>query len=359
MNLKLYFSEKLSKILFVEISKDKLQEIFKISSGETIYMPIKSDSIIQKVKEGETLEDIPMSFFVESMFYVIGADEQFKYNIIYMEILKNMPKSADYIKGVIFKEIKSDKLEDAYLLLKGLSTIEATTEIYEKLFKLLENLKTLEPLYNEEEHNLISQAKSDLLNSSLPYYYECFLFKSEGKFDAALLSLISYIEKGGELTPDISDLKHSLENAVKYDEGKKLVNVSPAEALKLLLSLIDEFADDAELFYYIAMSYRVLKNYDKAIYYLNEARTIDSNFVEVVNELGVNYACLGNYTVAVKYFRKAFEVTKSVEICTNLIMCYIDMGDLTSARNHFELAKKLAPKDEIVLSLEKVLNKKK
>lgn len=359
MSLKLYFSEKLSKILFLEISKDKLKEIFKISCDQTIYVPIKSDSIIEKVKNGENLEDIPMSFFIESMFYVIGADEQFKYNISYMEILKNITKSTDYIKGVIFKEIKNDKLEDAYLLLKGLSVIEPTEEIYEKLFKLLETLRTLEPLYSEEEHNLISQAKTDLLNSSLPYYYECSLLKSEEKLDEALLSLISYIEKGGEITPDISDLKHSLENAVKYDEGKKLVNVSPAEALKLLLTLIDEFADDAELYYYIAMAYRVLKNYDKAIFYLNEARTIDSNFVEVVNELGVNYACLGNYAVAVKYLRKAFEVTKSVEICTNLIMCYIDMGDLSSARNHFELAKKLAPDDEIVVKLEKVLNKKK
>lgn len=359
MNLKQYFSEKLSKILFLEISKDKFKEIFKISSDETIYIPIKSDSIIEKVKNGENLEDIPLSFFVESMFYVIGADEQFKYNLSYMEILKNIAKSTDYIKGAIFKEIKNDKLEDAYLLLKGLSVIQPTDEIYEKLFKLLENLRTLEPLYREEEHNLISQAKTDLLNSSLPYYYECSLFKSEGKFDEALLSIISYIEKGGEQTPDISDLKHSLENAVKYDEGKKLANVSPAEGLKLLLPLIDEFADDADLFYYIAIAYRVIKNYDKAIFYLNEARTIDSNFVEVVNELGVNYACIGDYSVAVKYLRKAFEFTKSVEICTNLIMCYIDMGDLVSARNHLELAKKLAPEDEIVVKLEKVLKKKK
>ena len=165
MNLKQYFSEKLSKILFLEISKDKFKEIFKISSDETIYIPIKSDSIIEKVKNGENLEDIPLSFFVESMFYVIGADEQFKYNLRYMEILKNIAKSTDYIKGAIFKEIKNDKLEDAYLLLKGLSVIQPTDEIYEKLFKLLENLRTLEPLYREEEHNLISQAKTDLLNS--------------------------------------------------------------------------------------------------------------------------------------------------------------------------------------------------
>lgn len=356
MDLKSYFSEKLSKILFLEISKEKLSEIFKIKLNESIFMPIKSDDIIVKVKNGENLENIPMSFFVESMFYVMGSDEQFKYNAIYMEILKNIPKATDYIKGVIFKKISSEELEDAYILLKGLSLIEATDEIYEKLFKLVESLRTLEQIYNDEEHVLIVKAKNVLPSFSLPYYYECLLFKGEMKFDAAFLSLISYIEKGGELTPDISDLKHSLENAAKYDKGKKLVYENPTEALKLLLSLIEEFADDAELFYYIAISYRGLENYEKAINYLNEARTIDSNFVEVVNELGINYACLGNYPVAVKYLRKAFEVTKSVEICTNLIMCYIDMGDLKNAKNHFELAKKLAPNDEIVVKLEKMFN---
>jgi hypothetical protein len=357
MNLKSYFSEKLSKVLFLEISEVKLKEIFKIQSSESIFMPIKSDDIIQKVKNGENLENIPMSFFVESMFYVMGADEQFKYNTIYIELLKNIPKSRDYIKGVIFKQVSSEKLEDAYILLKGLSQLEATLEIFEKLFKLLESLKVLEPMYSDEERSLIAKVKNILPSACLPHYYECLLFKDEGKFDAALLSLNSYIEKGGELTLDISDLKHSLENAAKYDDGKKLAYEDPTEALKLLLPLIEEFADDAELFYYIAISYRILENYEKAIYYLNEARTIDSNFVEVVNELGINFACLGNYENAIDYFRKAFEVTKSVEICTNIIMCYMDMGDLTNATNHFELAKKLAPNDEIVVKLGKILNK--
>jgi predicted transcriptional regulator len=60
-------------------------------------------------------------------------------------------------------------------------------------------------------------------------------------------------------------------------------------------------------------------------------------------------------SAAVEYLRKAFESTKSVEICTNLIMCYIDMKDFEKAKVHLKLAQKLSPKDEVVLEIEKLL----
>lgn len=87
---------------------------------------------------------------------------------------------------------------------------------------------------------------------------------------------------------------------------------------------------------------------------MNEALGIDNGFVDVINELGINYACLGNYETAVSYLRKAFEATRSVEICTNLIMCYLNMGNIEMAENHMKIAKKLAPEDEVVLKLEKL-----
>jgi tetratricopeptide (TPR) repeat protein len=120
--------------------------------------------------------------------------------------------------------------------------------------------------------------------------------------------------------------------------------------------LLDQFADDAAMYYYIAVAYRILENYEKAIYYLNEALSIDSDIIEVVNELGINYASLNDYEKAIAYFRKAFEVTKSIEICTNITMCYLNSGDIENAKNHLNIAKKLDPDDEIVLQLENIIN---
>ena len=81
---------------------------------------------------------------------------------------------------------------------------------------------------------------------------------------------------------------------------------------------------------------------------------IDSALVEVVNELGINYASLNDFNNAIKYLRKAFEATKSIEICTNLIMCYLNKGDMKHAKLHYDIAKKINSEDEIVKKLESV-----
>lgn len=42
----------------------------------------------------------------------------------------------------------------------------------------------------------------------------------------------------------------------------------------------------------------------------------------------MNYVCFGEYEEVIKYFKKVFEVFKEVEICINIIMCYINLGDI-------------------------------
>ena len=100
----------------------------------------------------------------------------------------------------------------------------------------------------------------------------------------------------------------------------------------------------------------MIANHEKAIYYLNEALNIDSSIVEVVNEMGINYASLGNYERAIAYLRKAFQATKSVEVCTNLILGYLNSGNLKDAKVHLEIAKKLDPEDQVVVELEGIIN---
>ena len=72
--------------------------------------------------------------------------------------------------------------------------------------------------------------------------------------------------------------------------------------------------------------------------------------------MGINYACIGDYETAISYFKKAFEVTKEVEICTNIVMCYLNLNNIEEAKVHLELAKKLNKEDEIVKELDKIIN---
>jgi len=159
MEMKSYLAEKLSKMLFLEIKKEKIFEIFKVDVDKNIYVPLKSKSLVDEIKQGEDLHNIPIIFFVEGMFFVLGADEEFKFNNEYKNMINNIPKSEDYIKGRIFEEVKRENYEDAYILLRGLLTLEESKDIYDKLILILENLRQKDKMYKEEKFNIIEKAK--------------------------------------------------------------------------------------------------------------------------------------------------------------------------------------------------------
>ncbi|WP_123054319.1 tetratricopeptide repeat protein [Clostridium sp. JN-1] len=352
MTLNARFADKLSKLLFLEISKENIEHIFKVKVGNNIYIPVRPYNIVNKVKFGEDLKKIPISFFIEGMYYVLGADDKFKFSNEYINILSNIESSNIFIKGKIGKCVKDENYEDAYIMLKGLSKIEDTKDIYDKILVILESLRSKDSEYKNEELKIIETIKNKYPDYALPYLYECIIRREENDYDKAFFCINDYIAKGGEQTAEVIELKDSLKLIIDYEKGKEILNDDPTGALKLLIPLIDEFGNDATLYYYIAVAYRMLENYEKAIYYLNESVNIDNNIVEVVNELGINYACIGDYDTAVAYLRKAFEVTKSIEICTNLIMCYVNNNDIKNAKAHLEIAKKLNPKDEVVKQME-------
>ncbi|CDI50454.1 tetratricopeptide repeat protein [Clostridium tetani] len=349
------FSEKLEKVLFLEVDENKLKDIFKVKIKEKIYLPIKGDEIVEEVKKGNNMERISVGNFIEAMFFVIGADKNFKYNDYYISMLKNTKESIKFIKGRIAKLIEEKNYEDAYITLKGLIQVDINKENFEKLLLLVDGLRSLDKSYIDEELWAIDKTKEAFEDYPLPYLYECIINKEKGDYNRALFLLNNYLSKGGKETKEITDLRVALKNVVDYDQAKEILYDSPKEALEILIPLVDEFEDDPLIYYYVSIGYRILENYEKAIYYLNKSINIDSAIPEVINELGINYAALGEYEKAVGYLRKVFEVTKAIEVCTNLIMCYLNMGKIKEAKAHLEIAKKIKPEDEIVIELDEIL----
>jgi len=352
MDIKTYFSEKLSALLFLEIKKNSKINDYVIL--DDIYFPVRTNEIIQKVKKKEDFDNIPVNLFIEGMFYVLGADEHFKYALEYKKIIKTIPSSIGFIKGVIFKEIQNENYEEAYIVLKGLLSIVENNENYDKIFLLVEKLRSTNIMFMGEELKLIENAKK-ITDYSKPYLYESLVFNSESKHEVALIALNKYIASGGELTTEVIELKNNLETITSFQKGKELVPTNPKAALQIFIPLMDELGDRPDIYYHSAVAYRILQNYEKAIYYLNEAVAIEEDLIEVIIEFGINYACLENYELAIRYFREAFEVTKSIEVCTNLVMCYINVKNIEQAKLHLDMAKKIDPLDEIVIQLENLL----
>ena len=352
MDIKTYFSGKLSALLFLEIKKNSKINDFVIL--DDIYFPVRTNEIIQKVKKKEDFDNIPVNLFIEGMFYVLGADEHFKYTQEYKKIINSISSSIGFIKGVIFKEIQNENYEEAYIFLKGLLTLEENCENYDKILLLVDKLRSTNIMFREEELKLIHNAKK-ITKYSKPYLYESLVFNNEMEYDLALIALRKYVEYGGEITTEVIELKNNLKTVTSFQKAKELVPTSPKAALQIFIPLIDELGGSPDIFYHTAVAYRILHNYEKAIYYLNEAVAIEKDLIEVIIEYGINYACLENYELAIRYFREAFEVTKSIEVCTNLVMCYINVKDFDNAKIHLDIAKKIDPLDEIVIKLENVL----
>lgn len=357
MDIKSKFKDKLSNLLFLEMKKERVEMIFKCkleNLNENIFMPIETKEITDKVKNGEGVDTIPVASFVEGMSFVLGADDDFKFNNFYTELIKTSNFAVKHIKGIVAKKVKIKNYEDGYIMLRGLSKIESNKEIYEKLLMLANKLKSLNKEYLNEELEVIEKAKT-IEDYSSPYLYEAMIKRDNGDYDGALFSINTYLSKGGEETAEISDFRNSLKIVDDYDKAKSLVYDEPETALKLLLPLLNELGNECEIYYYIAICYRILEIPEKAIYYLRESMDIDNSYPEVLNEMGINYACMEDFNSAIPYLRKVFELTQSIEVCTNLIMCYINSKDYKQAKLHLEIAKKIDPKDDIVKELDNIL----
>ncbi|GAA0124700.1 tetratricopeptide repeat protein [Clostridium sp. CTA-19] len=350
-NIESHFLNKLSKILFLEIKEGTKFNSYEFK--ENVYLPVRSEDVVGKAKDGDDLKNIPVTLFLEGIFFVLGCDKKFKFNEVYKEIIRDIDGSVKFIKGIIFNNVKNEKYEDAYILLKGLLETEKAKENYNKALLLVDGLRNKNTKYKEEELLLIEECKK-IDDFSTPYFYEAILKKEDKDLEGALFAINQYISLGGEQTNDVLEFKNSLEIIGKYEDGKELVYEDPKAALEILLPLIDQLGNTVEIYYYVAIAYRVLENNEKAIYYLNEAQAINSDDVAVVNELGINLACIGDYQNAIRYFRAAFEVTKEVDICTNLIMCYLNLGDMEQAKVHLELAEKINPEDEVLKEIKKL-----
>lgn len=362
MDYNAYMKEKLSKVLFIEIKMDGFLKLINyngpdLNLSHDIFFPVKVERLSEEIKKDINASNLSISYLVEGMFLTIGIDKDFRFNNDYKKVLKVIKESEGYVKGIVADLIKGKHYLDAFCLLRGLTRFNGCEDYYDKLLTVGQKLLELDKEFIDIQYEAISDAKNELLNSPVPYYYETLAHYSEGETAQAYVAIHEYLNKGGEKDSTISNLLTILGDDDNYSKGIELLDSNPKKALEYLLKVYENNNDDAILNFYIGLTYRKLELYEKAIYYLNESIRLDSSIVEAINEMGINYACIGNNEEAVKYLRKAFEATKDVEVCTNLIICYYNMGDMENAKLHLELAEKIDKDDEVVQSLIKLLRK--
>ena len=362
MDYKGLFKEKLSKLLFLEIDWEKFKVDLKIPQNiklksKEIYIPISSKYVTNNANNEIKLHNLPIYSFIEGMLLALGADENLKYLEDYIIIFNNLKDGDECGKSLVADRIKNEELEEAYLIIKGLFLCTGSEEIYKKLLLLGEAIREKDSGFNEILLADIENGKKEFISMPDPYLYKAIISKDTGDFALARIEINEYVMKGGSITPEIDLIRRDIDNISKYEEAISLLDKSPEESIGILVQLAEDFEKNPLIYYYLGVANRKIGLNEKAIYYLNESLSMESGILEVVNEIGVNYACLGNYEEAIKYFKKGFEASRDIEICTNIIMCYINLGKEKEAKEHLEIAKKLNSVDEVVLDLDRILNK--
>lgn len=356
------FKEKLGKLLFLEIDKEGFKKIINIPgavefNNKDLYLPISPEYITSNINNEIKIKNLPIFYFVEGMFLAMGADETLRFNDDYEIILSYYKDTENCIKGLISKKIKDDKLVDAYLLLKGYYKFSKDTDIMKKLLLVGESLREKDKAFKEILLKDIEYSIDNLLKVPEAHLYKALILKDDGEFKSAKVSINEYLNLGGKVDDEINILIKDINNISNYEVAVESINEDPTKTIKILLELVEDFDLNPLIYYYLGVAYRKLENYEKAIYYLNESVSRESGIYEVVVELGINYACINDFESALKYFKKAFEANREVEVCTNIVMCYMNLGKTEDAKLHLDIAKKLNPEDEIVRELESILNK--
>ncbi|MGL4873637.1 MAG: tetratricopeptide repeat protein [Clostridium sp.] len=363
MDYRSLFKEKLGKLLFIEVEKEGFKKMVQIPEyiefeEEELFLPISSEYLTENIGDKLKIKNIPIYYIIEGILLTLGADKDIKFKNDYIKLIRQIPEAEECGKSLVFKKINSNELVDGYLILKGLSLIFDDEEYIKKLLligvSIREENRDFEDILLED----IEKAKKEFEKLNEPYLYRSVIYKDLGDYQGARVEVNEYLIRGGVQTPEIELLMKDIENITSYEEAIELLDKDTEKSIGILLDLVEKFDGNPLMYYYLGVGYRKIGKNEKAIEYLLESLRIDSGILEVVNEIGINYACLGDYEEGSKYLRKAFEASKEVGICTNLIMCYINLGKIEDAKLHLEIAEKLDKDDEIVIKIRKFLEKK-
>ena len=362
MDYRSQIKEKMGKLLFLEMNIKGFKESIGIPEyvefkNKDLYLPISTEYISSNIGNEIKIKNLPIYYFIEGMFIAFGCDENLRFNEDYELILDYIKDTENCIKSLISKRIEDKRYLDAYLLLKGYYTYSKDLDVMKRILLVGETIREEDSSFKDLLLEDIDYCINNNLKIAEPYLYQAIVLKNDGDFKAARVAINEYLNKGGKVTKEVEIIKADIQNISDYENAIEYLAEDPAKSIEILLRLAEEFEENPLIYYYLGIGFRKLEDYNQAIYYLKESVKRESGILEVIVELGLNYACINEFEEAIKLFKKAFEASRDVEICTNIVMCYLNLNDLENAKLHLDIAKNLNPDDEIVKQLETMINK--
>lgn len=370
-----YFMDMTKNISFIELKKGSFIDLKGYIIKDYIPLPMIIDTLIGEIKSGNVNEELNVKHLIDGIIYILGTDTNFKYKDEYVKILYHYDtKIEDYIIYRGLKFVEREKIDAAAVYFRALVNIN--NQNINGLFNYalsLENIgmRLIDNRFKDKGIVFLREATKYLetileIDSSFPlaYYKLGYHYKYFGQFLKASLIWKKYL-KLDESIDRLEEIRKELElieDDVNFEQGVYYLNSGEYDlALEKLFKLIDKYREWGHLYYLIALAYKGNGEYREAINFLKQAIELDSNNIDIYNELGICLYAVGDLDNAIKTFSNGIKVyPNDYKTIFNRGMIYLELGNIPKAIEDINLAYELNPEDDFIrkqkMQLEKYLN---
>ncbi|MEN6319074.1 MAG: tetratricopeptide repeat protein [Syntrophaceae bacterium] len=193
--------------------------------------------------------------------------------------------------------------------------------------------KYLEDINSIEENRGIGEKKKERIDAAMlfndPYRQLTFIYAKQGKDDKAF----DVCNRASNKKTALSGLWGEFFNALKLYRKQY-------QAEKFLDDIASKFSSqDPEYYYYLALEFYNIKNYEKEFENYQKAIALDPKYANAYFGLGDNSYDQGKYDEAIRYYNKAIEINPNyIDAIISIGNTYYNRGKYNEAIQYYKKA---------------------
>ena len=343
-------------IVFVEFKADKIWNIGDFTWPDNVSFPVVYEEIAKQVRQNQ-VDQIPIVAIIKGLVTALGLeDSDFPYNEVYRDALLSIdPSIVESIMADAIKYANKQLYLEAILYFNAARLIDPKGHL--PLFYLgrcyydLAITEDKNSFYKAAEH-YFEQVNSLTGGFSEAYYFLGFCYYNSGSYIEAEKSWLSALET--ELPEDtkqeIVDSISKVRDRADFERGVGLILSERFEEGLEVLKTLEEYHDDWwELIFYIGLGLRFQELYEEALPYFLKTLSLNTGYLQAMNEAGICALNIGDYTLAHYYYDEALRLSPDhSELLCNKGIVYYYQGQTSRALQCLNAAKALDPEDVII-----------
>lgn len=366
-----YFKKKTDKVTFLELKKDTIIGGKGFSLKKEMPLPMKTDALINEIKEGNLEDEINLAFIIDGIIYLMGIDPNFPYMEDYKKFLyETSDRIHDYIFYQGIKAVENKDDDSGAIYFRALKHMDPKNvngifnyalileEIGKKYFNMDMEDKAMEFIKSstkELEAILDIDEKYPLAYYKLGYHY-----KFLGNFLKAKLIWSKYLtlDKDELRLQEVREELDLIEDDVAMETGLTyLYREEFHNSINIFENLLEKYDYMWELKYFLGVSYRGVGDLDNAIELFYEALDLNKEELDIYNELGICLLTVGKIKEAIDIFTEGIEnLGNDYKLIFNRGLCFLQMNELDKAYEDISMAASLNPNDKNIVGQKEVLD---